>query len=225
MKKIISSIAIVVLITACTKNNHKEVTVTGRLMQSCDTPAANKNGLIHLPGGGILSKPSTKLEFTTDENGYFKVTHDKSFSTFSVRTSANHSVLDVSSLGGDEKELGEVYVFPPTARYYLTLHVNNNNYNELDTLTYSNGGFPHDGRDPWLKKAGPFQSGVIDTVHLLSHTNDLPVSFNELNNTEITKKKIHYYLGEYDSWNERVSHYFSTAYCQEGYQTVTLVID
>ena len=60
---------IVVLITACTKNNHKEVTVTGRLMQSCDTPAAHKNGIIRLPGGGFLNKPSTSLEFTTDENG------------------------------------------------------------------------------------------------------------------------------------------------------------
>lgn len=73
MKNLIKYIVLAVLLTACTKNNNKEVIVTGRLMQSCDTPAANKNGIIHLSGGGLLNNPSTSLEFTTDENGYFTV--------------------------------------------------------------------------------------------------------------------------------------------------------
>jgi hypothetical protein len=79
MKIIISYIAISVLLVAYSKNANKQVMVTGRLMQSCDTPAANKDGIIRLPGGGILSNPSTTIEFTTDENGYFTVTHDEFF--------------------------------------------------------------------------------------------------------------------------------------------------
>ena len=224
MKNLIIFVAIVTLLTACTKNNNKEVTVTGRLMQTCETPAANRNGIIHLSGGGLFNNPSTSLEFTTDENGYFKVTHDKSFSEFSVRTSANHSVLE-ASISGDEKELGEVYIFPPSARYYLYLEATNNTYTEFDTLTYSNGGWPHDGREPWLKKAGPFSSGIIDTVHLLTHINDLPMNYNKMKNNEFTLKRIHYYLGEYDSSNEQISDQFSTSYCQEDYQTVTLIIE
>lgn len=87
MKNLMTYIMLAVLLTACTKNNNnKKVTVTGRLMQSCDAPAANKNGIIRLPGGGFLNKPSTSLEFTTDENGYFKVTHNKAFSDFSEPT-------------------------------------------------------------------------------------------------------------------------------------------
>lgn len=194
-------------------------------MQGCDTPAANKNGIIRLPGGGFLNKPSTSLEFTTDENGYFKVTHNESFSTFSVRTSANHSVLDVSSLGGDEKELGEVYVFPPSVSYYLTLKVDSA-YSEFDTLHYRNAGFPHDGREPWLTKIGPFTDGVIDTVSFALNPGALPMQHNPPDHLHGPRILLSYHVNEYDSWNDNEKKvYIPTPHCQEEYQTVTLVID
>jgi hypothetical protein len=225
MNYLISIITTIVLLAACTKHSNKEITVTGRLMQSCDNPAANKNGMIRLPGGGVLNKPSTSLEFTTDENGYFKVTHNESFSTFSVRTSANHSVLDVSSLGGDEKELGEVYIFPPSGSYYLYLEVNNT-YTENDTLHYGNAGFPEDGREPWLKKAGPFTNGIIDTVPIALNLGALPMQHNPPDHLHGPRIRLDYYLNEYDSWEDHDKFvYISTPHCQVEYQTVTLVID
>lgn len=218
MKNLISFVAIVTLLIACTKNSNKEVTVTGRLMQSCDTPAANKNGIIHLSGGGLLNHPSTSLEFTTDENGYFKVTHNKSFSEFSVRTSANHSVLE-ANISGDEKELGEVYIFPPSVSYYLTLKVNNSTYTDQDTLTYYDWGYPQNGAEHWVKrKAGPFTDGIIDTVSLAINLNGLPISFSSDNSPRL---RIDYGV---ITWNQNFV-YIPTPHCQEDYQTVTLVID
>jgi hypothetical protein len=210
-------------IVSCGKN--KTTTVSGRLMQSCDTPAANKDALIHINGGGILAKPIVTLDFTTDENGYFSVTHDESFHRFSVMTSNSFSVLDVDNYDVKNKELGEVYIIPPKASYYLYLDVKNS-YTVDDTLTFNNGGWPHDGREPWIKKSGPFQTGIIDTVHFLSHINDLPIwSFNNKINDSFPTKQVHYYINEYESENEKLSSPFSASYCNDEYQTVTLVID
>ena len=226
MKYLIRFIAIALLLAACTKNNNKEVTVTGRLMQSCDTPAANKNGIIHLSGGGLLNNPSTSLEFTTDENGYFKVTHDKSFSEFSVRTSANHSVLE-ANISGDEKELGEVYIFPPSVSYYLKLEVNNNSYTNEDTLTYYDWGYPQNGAEHWERKiAGPFSSEIIDTVSFALNPDALPMRHNPPDHLHGPRIKLSYHLNEYDSWEDHDKFvYISTPHCQGEYQTVTIVID
>ena len=145
MKHLLTIATLIFLLTACNKN--RQITITGRLMQSCDVPAANKEALIHIDGGGITAKPIVELPFTTDENGYFEVHHDEAFSKFSVRTSAAHSVLE-ASIGEDNKALGEVFLFPPSASFYLQLDVKNS-YSELDTLIYFNRGWPEDGRDMW----------------------------------------------------------------------------
>jgi hypothetical protein len=217
MKNIISFVAIVTLLIACTKNSNREVTVTGRLMQTCETPAANRNGIIHLSGGGLLNHPSTSLEFTTDENGYFKVTHNRRFSEFSVRTSANHSVLE-ASISGDEKELGEVYIFHPNTRFLINLKVHNQ-YTEQDTLLYpdynSSSGFG------WRKVPGPFSNGIIDTVHNSFNSSAMPINFND---TEPPQARFRYYINEPIHANEKITK-FPTPHCQEDYQTVTLVID
>jgi hypothetical protein len=219
MKNLIIFIAIVTLLIACTKNSNKEYVLTGRLMQSCDTPAANRNGLIHFSGGGILNKPSTSLEFTTDESGYFKVTHNRRFSEFTVRTSNNHPVLEVYSLSGDNNDLGEVYIFPPSVSYYLKLEVNNSSYTDQDTLTYYDWGYPQNGAEHWVKrKAGPFTDGIIDTVSLAVNLNGLPISFSS---DKSPKLRIDYGVV---TWNQNFV-YIPTPHCQEDYQTVTLIIE
>lgn len=223
MKYLINYIIIVVLLTACSKNNHKEVTVTGRFMQSCDTPAANKNGMIHLSGGGLLNKPSTSLEFTTDENGYFKVTHDKSFSQFSVRTSANHSVLDVTSLGGDEKELGEVYINPFPTNFVIRLDVKNT-YTENDTLVLLDFSDP----DPFaqLLVSGPFQSGFIDSIKNFNY-NIFPLKWSEIMNNGGPRGGVQYRirsLPDYIGSNQHINFYHSMI-CSGDFAEVTLVIE
>ena len=211
--------------TACSKNNiKKEVSVTGRLMESCDTPAANKDGIIRLSGGGFLNKPSTSLEFTTDENGYFKVTHNEAFSAFSVRTSANHSVLE-ASISGDEKELGEVYIFPPSVSYYLYLDVSNA-FTESDTLVYNNHGWPQDGRDKLLKIAGPFQSGIVDTVYMATNMNHLPIDFNNMININLPERTINYRIINENTNDHPVKSVdFPTSYCVEEFIDVTFIIE
>ncbi|MCC5924514.1 MAG: hypothetical protein JJT77_12075 [Crocinitomicaceae bacterium] len=223
MKYFISIITTIVLLAACTKHSNKEVIVTGRLMQSCNSPAANMDGIIRLPGGGFLNKPSTSLEFTTDENGYFKVTHDKSFSQFSVRTSANHSVLDVTSLGGDEKELGEVYINPFPTNFIINLDVKNP-YTENDTL------FMRDfsSSNPLAEKfiLGPFESGVLDSV-VNSFYTKFPVKLSDINSHGGPRDAVGVYIknssGNYS--NLMSSYFYHVPICSDEFAEVTLVIE
>ncbi len=218
MKKLIGYIMAVVLFTACSKQKNESYTLKGRFMQSCDSPAANKYGIIHFPGGGLLSKPSTKLEFTTDENGYFEVTHNSPFTEFSVRTSDAHSVLRVDSIPGDNNHLGEVYIFQPNTQFYINLQVENN-YTDQDTLYYpdynSSSGFS------WRKVPGPFANGIIDTVHNSFNSSAMPVEFNS---SEPAQSSIRYYLNEPIHENEKETKFF-TSHCQDEYQEVTLKIE
>ena len=219
MKNLIIFIAIVTLLIACTKNSNREVTVTGRLMQTCETPAANRNGIIHLSGGGLLNHPSTSLEFTTDENGYFKVTHNKSFSEFSVRTSANHSVLE-ANISGDEKELGEVYINPFPTNFIIKLDVKNP-YTENDTLVMKD--FSSSNPLAQRKIAGPFESGVLEIIE--SHPfNMFPLHFSQTINGNTPKYGVRFHMIPFTGDIERFD--FNIApICSGEFAEVTLVID
>lgn len=222
MKKIATYILALLFLTSCSKNKSNEIIVSGRLMQSCNTPAANKEGMI-VTADAILSGPGEILYFTSDENGYFEAKHTGSgFTRFTVRVNGSSDVLNVDYLSGDKKELGEVYIFPQSASYYLYLDVDST-YTENDTLHYGNPGFPADGTSPWLKKAGPFSNGIIDTVPKAINPSSLPASFQNSNNPTI---KLNYYINEYDSWTDGDKNvYIPTSHCQEEYQDVTLKIE
>jgi hypothetical protein len=216
MKYLLSVATLFLLLTACTKN--RQITITGRLMQSCDVPAANKEALIHIDGGGITAKPIVELPFTTDENGYFEVHHDEAFSKFSVRTSSAHSVLE-ASIGEDIKALGKVYVFPPSIKYFLNLDVKNS-YSEFDTLYFRDLGYPQNGAISWSKKIpGPFTNGVLDTVYAIN-INGLPVNFGSSSaSTMMLGYNINFNAVYQNSMQVEFPH------CQDEYQTVTLVIE
>jgi hypothetical protein len=223
MKKLIIFIAIVTLLIACTKNSNKEYLLTGRLMQSCDTPAANRNGLIHFSGGGILNKPSTSLEFTTDESGYFKVTHNRRFSEFTVRTSNNHPVLEVYSLSGDNNDLGEVYINPFPTNFVIKLDVKNP-YTENDTLFMRDFSSP----DPLAEKfiSGPFESGVLDSVINAFYTK-FPVKLSDINSYGGPRDAVGVYIknssGNYS--NLMSANFYHTLICSGEFAEVTLVIE
>jgi hypothetical protein len=68
MKKSLYLFAVMLfLFSSCIKN--KTITIEGRLMQSCDTPAANREGSI-VTNSGLLTGSVEILFFTSDENGY-----------------------------------------------------------------------------------------------------------------------------------------------------------
>jgi hypothetical protein len=137
MKTFIYLLAILLLASACKKitGSNEPVTIEGRLMASCDAPAANKSGFMRTDDG-LLSGPGISLSFTSDENGYFKITHTgkESLDKFTVRVQGSSDVLRVNYLSGKKKNLGKVYISPPSASYYLKLEVVNSAYTELDTL-------------------------------------------------------------------------------------------
>ncbi|TXI88051.1 MAG: hypothetical protein E6Q37_00835 [Crocinitomicaceae bacterium] len=191
-------------------------------MASCDVPAANKSGFI-ITDDGLLSGPGISLSFTTDENGYFKITHTgkESMDKFTVRVQGSSDVLRVTNLSGNTKNLGKVYINPPSVNIYMKLKINNHIYNELDTLHYRNAGYPTNGLDPWLKIAGPFVEGTIDTIYNAVNPGVFPLSFGS---NLIPEMRLDYYINNYDSWNDKFV-YISTPHCSDEYQTITLVID
>jgi hypothetical protein len=223
MKIIISFTIVIALLVACSKNTNQQVTVTGRLMQSCDTPAANKNGLIRLPGGGILANPSKTLEFTTDENGYFTVTHNESFSDFSVRTSAAHSVLEVESLGGDKKELGEVYINPFPNKFIIKLDVNNP-YTENDTLVLKDFG----NSDPLAQRyiPGPFESGFLDSVVNNPYTS-FPLKWHQTIEGNTPRYSVKIAFRDENGWdgNSHTEYFNIAPICSGEFAEVTLTIE
>jgi hypothetical protein len=189
-------------------------------MSGCNTPAANKEGSIRTYDA--LSGPGLVLYFITDDNGYFKINHNEkgSISKFYVNVEGASDVLRVHYYPEDHKKLGDVYIFPPSASYYLYLDVDSA-YTENDTLYYRDLGYPQNGGNGWSKKLpGPFVSGIIDTVDYALDLNGLPASHNS--STASTM-----FLGyniNYNSVYENKT-YVESYHCQDEYQNVTLKIE
>jgi hypothetical protein len=196
----------------------RTTTIEGILMASCDTPAANVTGYIGTEEG-FASEP-LNLQFTTDANGYFKVSHThrgylEKFHVFAQ----GKTVLKIWNLPGAVKDLGKIYLNIPTVCYYLALDVQNTSYTELDTLTYYDWGYPQNGASHWVKKvAGPFQNGIMDTVISAPNINAFPVSFG---NNSATRLNLTYGVNVWDAHTIHIP----TPHCVDEYQTVTLVID
>ena len=214
--------AVLLLFSSCIKN--KTITIEGRLMQSCDTPAANREGSI-IAADGLLTGPGEILFFTSDENGYFKASYTvkANIVSFGVSVQGSGEVLRVNHLEGDKKDLGEVYVNPFPTNFIIKLDVQNP-YTENDTLVlsdYSSTG-PFDVR----LIAGPFESGILDSVfnHMFSK---FPVNFFQLNDnsgpfysTPFLIRSLPYYIGDHKTGDFHIS-----PICSDEFAEVTLVID
>jgi hypothetical protein len=222
MKKIVIYIFVMLLLSSCTKQRNRTLTVEGTLMANCSTPAANTSGYFHYTGGMTRY---TWAEFTTDANGYFKITEKIGGSNLTLNVGNGSGVLrNITLLGNDYLDLGKVYINPPKTKYYLYLEVNNP-YNELDTLTYYDWGYPQNGRNHWTKKvAGPFSSGIIDTVHNVSLLNALPIGYFDLQNGIFLKLRLEYFINEYPSGSVPFVE-VPAFFCLEDYQKATIVIN
>lgn len=128
-------------------------------MSSCDTPAANTSGIIKTDDG--FASDGVSLSFTTDENGYFKVSHTgKELNKFRVISGGNE-VLSVWNFPGLEKDLGKVYINPFPTNFIVKLDVKNP-YTENDTLVIKD--FSSTNPLAQRKIAGPFESGTLEIV-------------------------------------------------------------
>jgi hypothetical protein len=145
------------LLASCNKN--KTTTIEGILMAGCDTPAANTSGVIKTDDG--FASDGLTLSFTTDENGYFKVSHTgKEISKFRV-IAGGSEVLSVWSLPGWEKDLGKLYINPFPTNFVIKLDVRNP-YTENDTLVIKD--FSSSNPFAQRKISGPFESGTLEIV-------------------------------------------------------------
>jgi hypothetical protein len=128
-------------------------------------------------------------------------------------------VLRVNHLSGKKKNLGKVFINPPSVSFYLKLEVNNNSYTSADTLSYYDWGYPSNGSIHWVKKvAGPFKNGIIDTVYAAVNINAFPLYYGSSTPPNL---RIDYGV---NLWNQ--NHVFiPTPHCINDPQTITLVID
>ena len=199
----------------------KQVTIEGRLMADCNVPLANQSGTIHQKG----MYAGKVADFTSDENGYFKAVFEPKGQGNICRIALEGGGTILEEIRFTEHtELGEVYANPVTLKYFLKLEVNNNSYSNLDTLVYSNGGFPYNGKPSWIKRAGPFHSGIIDTIDFASNLSSMPINHMMYNNHDFPLFRVSFYINLNSP--DVTSHVnVPTPYCVEEYHNVVLVID
>lgn len=203
-----------ILLSAC---KDKSFVLEGRLMKDCDTPEANmemflkRNYLLKQKGGEIIS------EFKSDENGYFRALYVRKNRT-NLRLGVhyddkNHMVLNYIP-NNENLNLGNVYYFPITTSIIIHLDVKNS-YTSNDTLLYRNYDY---SEYPSLekRKAGPFQSGVLDTMNNVNQMN-FPQSYND----STYELSIRYHIEGQDYKDQ----YFDVEVCGDEYNHVTLTIE
>ena len=223
MKKLINYIFVVLLLVSCEKSKNKSLTIEGRLMSGCNTPAANKEGSIRTYDA--LSGPGIVLDFITDDNGYFKISHNEkgSISKFYVNVEGGSDVLRVHYYPEDHKKLGDIYINPFPTNFIINLDVQNP-YTENDTLVMLN----HNSSDPFdqLLIPGPFESGFIDSVSDY-YFGVFPITWSESNDESGPKGGVQFRLRSQPDYIGNNQHeYFNLApICSNESADVTLVIE
>ncbi len=196
------------------RNRDVEYTIEGRLMSSCGTPASNKTMSLYQEGVTLTSIGGYLKDFSCDENGYFKVVY-KAETSGKLSIKANGTILEKIPCKKNI-DIGEVFLNPPSVNFTIKLQVNNA-HTENDTLYYYDWNYPQNGASHWVKKiAGPFQSGIIDSVVNAGYMN-FPVIYDE--NPFIL---VNYYLNDYQL-NKDAS--VITPFCSSSFSDAVLVIN
>lgn len=225
--KTLNILLILFLLTACEKDKETITTIEGQLMASCDIPAANTSGFI-LTNDGLLSGPGISLNFTTDDNGHFKVSHRgkaDQLNSFMVRVQGSSDVLKVSGLPGDNKDLGKVYINPFPAKFVIKLDVNNP-YTQNDSLVLFDFNNPNAMPTSAKLYPGPFTNSIVDTIDNYMF-GKFPVHFSDILAGRGPNLNFHYRirsLPQYDQDPIYVNFNLNTI-CSGEFAEVTLVID
>ena len=222
MKNIILYLFIAILTSSSSCEKHepssRDLTIEGTLMANCNTPAANRSGYFHHTGGMTRY---TWGEFTTDDNGYFKITEEaRSYLTLTI--GRNNHVLRNIMPRGNHLDLGKVYISPFPTNFIIHLNVRNP-YTENDTLII---------RDFWdshplaqLKIPGPFESTTLDSVINLPYTG-FPLTWRNIVDGKTPEYTINTIVITKDSDQIiKYTHFNIAPICSGEYAEVTLVID
>jgi len=163
IKDLLTAFLLTGFLFACDKSNEIKYTVKGRLMHACGVPAANVTDVsFKQHGQPLFGQKGMFLSFNTDAEGYFEVVYN--------RKDANSLDMEILKSGPilegipamKNLDLGEVFWGVPIFSYVRYLEVNNP-YTTNDTLIlpdHNNTSEPF----PFKYIAGPFESGVIDTI-------------------------------------------------------------
>ena len=213
MKKVFCMVLITVMLVGC-KDKKTEYTLEGYVMSSCDLPASNKQFSLYQESVTLTSVGGYLKDFTTDENGYFKVAYiPENSGKLSIRS--NGDIL-IGIPSKKNLNIGKVYNNPPAVKFTVRLQVNNA-HTANDTLYYYDWNYPQNGASHWIKKiAGPFQSGIIDTVLNAGYMN-FPIEYQ--GNPVM---RVNYYVNDYQS-NEDAT--VTTPFCSGSFSQAVLVID
>jgi hypothetical protein len=219
MKNIVILIASALVLFSCIKN--KTTTIEGILMASCDTPAANTSGIIKTDDG--VASDGVSLSFTTDENGYFKVSHTgKEIGNFRVIAGGGEA-LSVWNLPGWEKDLGKVYINPFPTNFIIKLDVRNP-YSANDTLVIRD----FSSSNPLAQKSipGPFSSGFLDSIVNTYYTK-FPVKLSDIVNNDGPQDAIGAYIRSLPNYvsDLKYEYFYHAPICGGEFAEVTLVIE
>src|SRR5690554_1927588 len=160
-KYILTVFVLTSFLFACDKSNEIKYTVKGRLMHDCGVPAANVTDVsFKQHGQPLFGQKGMFLSFNTDAEGYFEVVYNrKDANSLDMEILKNGPILEgIPAM--KNLDLGEVFWGTPIFSYVRYLEVNNP-YTTNDTLIlpdYNTG----IGVAKYI--AGPFESGVIDTI-------------------------------------------------------------
>jgi hypothetical protein len=221
MKNIILYFIIAILASSCTKQRNRTLTIEGTLMANCSTPAANTSGYFHYTGGMTRY---TWAEFTTDANGYFKVTEKIGGSNLTLNVGNGPGVLrNITLLGKDYLDLGKVYINPFPTNFIIKLDVKNP-YTENDTLVI------RDFSNPTSPSAthsipGPFTSGILDSINDI--WGQFPITFHDLMNHSGPGHSVRMIVRSTPEkeYINRWIDFYTAPICSGEYAEVTLVID
>jgi hypothetical protein len=209
------------LVTSCTKQRNRTLTVEGTLMANCSTPAVNTSGYFHYTGG---MKRYTWAEFTTDANGYFKVTEKIGGSNLGMTIGKNNQVLrEITLKGNDYLDLGKVYINHFPTNFIIKLDVKKP-YTENDTL------FIKDYWDvqisaKWKAISGPFESGSLDSI--TDTWSMFPITWWEIikYGGAFNRVVANFKNSETNQRESKSVAFFTAPICSGEYAQVTLVIE
>jgi len=200
---------------------NREVTVEGRLMSGCNTPAANTTGSFHYTSGMSWEKWA---EFTTDENGYFKVKKQIEGSPVDLYVQGSSEVLSGIKLSQkDHFDLGNVYINPFPTNFIINLDVKHP-YTENDTLVMFDFNNPSAAPSDVVFFVGPFESGTLDSI-VNYNFSQFPISFTE-NEGLGPGLSIRYMVRSLDNVHiDKYMGFKTAAICSGEFAEVTLVIE
>lgn len=196
-EKMMRFISLCILILFVSLGCKKRYVLKGRLMSTCDVTASNEELTLRV-GGKMYGE---HFHGVTDENGNFEIPYESSkFKTLVLRNKM--SAIPVGNV-----DVGKVY---NAIKYSVIISLSvDSSYTSLDTLVIRGN-----------KYAGPFQSGIIDTLDnfYIEQNDEEVIKYGQLEYSQ----KVNYLLmsNGVNEWSKSES--FNIQVCDGIYHEVTI---